>query len=53
MVFKKLVLLQPNSCSVERVFSVLNDALKANQSLSLEDKVELTTMRSYNSSKLP
>lgn len=53
LVFKKLLLLHPNSASVERVFSVLNDALKANQSESLEDKVELTTMRSYNNSKLP
>lgn len=51
-VFSILLLLHPNSCAVERLFSVLNDALKDCQSLSLEDKVELTAMTRYNNGKL-
>ena len=46
--FRSVLLIQPSSAAVERVFSILQNIITQQQS-SLEDYVELSVMLQYNS----
>ena len=46
---KSLLLLQPSSAAAERVFSLLTNSFKEQQSTSLEDYIETSIMLQYNS----
>ena len=47
-VARQIVLLQPSSGSVERVFSLLNSTFGEQQDNSLQDYVQLSIMLQYN-----
>ena len=48
---KKILVVQPSSAAVERVFSMLNNAFKDQQHNSLQDYIEVSTMLRYNNHK--
>jgi len=48
---KKILVVQPSSAAVERVFSMLNNAFKDQQQNSLQDYIEVSTMLRYNNRK--
>ena len=48
---KKILVVQPSSAVVERVFSMLNNAFKDQQHNSLQDYIEVSTMLRYNNHK--
>ena len=48
---KKILIVQPSSAAVERVFSMLNNAFKDKQQNSLQDYIEVSTMLRYNNRK--
>ena len=41
---KKIILCQPSSAAVERIFSILKKKFNTNQNLYLEDYIELSLM---------
>ena len=46
---KKVLVVQPSSAAVERVFSILNTSFGNHQQNSLQDYLETSTMLRYNS----
>ena len=48
---KKILVVQPSSAAVERVFSMLNNAFKDQQHNSLQDYLEASIMLRYNNCK--
>ena len=48
---KKILVVQPSSAAVERVFSMLTNAFKDQQHNSLQDYIEVSTMLRYNNRK--
>ena len=45
---KQILLVNPSSAAVERVFSLLNNSFKKQQELSMEDYIESSLMLQYN-----
>ena len=48
---KKILVVQPSSAAVERVFSMLNNTFKDQQHNSLQDYLEASIMLRYNDCK--
>ena len=46
--FRKLILVQPSSAAVERVFSLLSNSFSKHQTSSLEDYVQISVMLQFN-----
>jgi len=51
-VFRKLILVQPSSAMVERVFSILENSIHSTQRHMLLDSLSLSVMKRYNTRRL-